>query len=175
MNVTAVMKTSIEAIRNKKSVTISSGNTGQDQSRRHHSTPLISRVYQARMAGMTKFIESAIHSIEYVLGGNKGCHQILALGCGHDTSYSLHCARRTILVDFEEVIQSRREAQTGETCYTGCGTEHFVAADLRDPEGLLGKLMGETDLQPLEPTVSIPRYMLMQLLTNYYVVHSTFR
>jgi hypothetical protein len=155
-NTTAVMKTANEAIRNKTSVaaTYSISTPANSKSsgsglRAHHSTPLVSRVYHARMVGMHKCIQSAIASIKLGLGVTEEGYQLLVLGCGHDTSYSTHSSCRTFLVDFEEIIHARRDVSEGVERGGVC-----VGGDLREPADLLRRLREETLFNPLLPTVS---------------------
>lgn len=158
----AVMKTAGEAIRNKASVSSSytSGSnrdklTGNEGGRHHVSSPLVGRVYHARMVGMRKCISAALSSCEHGVMDGRNDRQLLVLGCGHDRSYSSYNVR-AYMVDFEDIIKVRREeeARAGMSQSGEQSGEQFVGADLRHPENVLAQLRALTAFDSLVPTVS---------------------
>lgn len=166
METRAVMKTASEAMRNKASViSFNTPNNGSLSRTHHSSSPLVSRVYQARMACMNRCIQCAINSMGVETETIQ--FQLLVLGCGHDSSYSEyhHTTKsicHTFLVDFDEIIKTRREANTYQTSKT----EYLIGADLRAPEELLEKLNEGSPFSLLLPTVSAAYLFLIKMREN---------
>ena len=151
MEKSAVMKTASEAVRNKTSVT-ATASVNSSGERRHTSSPLVKRVYQARMLCMKKCIEAALSSFDQDVEMQGDTRQLLVLGCGLDTSYNNYSSTSVFLVDFEEIIQKRRAANENTH---GVASEHCIAGDLRDADDVLHRLCLETPFDPQLPTVSV--------------------
>jgi hypothetical protein len=169
----AVMKTATEAMRNKTSVSASfiASSTSinrpipqKGSTKQTHSTPLVGRVYHARMVGMNKCIQTAVDSCRQVFGVNEDGYQVLVLGCGHDSSYRNH-GQRIFLVDFEDIVHARREEIQRKSDQVKF--EFYIGADLRCPEEMFQKLLAETPFDPLLPTVSIINGAVKMLKLNY--------
>ena len=153
MEKSAVMKTASEAVRNKTSVTATASvNSSSSGERRHTSSPLVKRVYQARMLCMKKCIEAALSSFDQDVEMQGDTRQLLVLGCGLDTSYNNYSSTSVFLVDFEEIILKRRTANENTH---GVASEHCIAGDLRDADDVLHRLCLETPFDPQLPTVSV--------------------